>query len=128
MDEVVFLSVEDLLVIAEVVIDARVVVRDHGLLQSAAHRPALLVFGEDVYPGLDGKAAALMSSVVANHALLDGNKRLGWAAAVVFCELNGHDLVPPTEDDAYDLVLSIAQGQVDVVTIAATLAPWMTGL
>ncbi|MGD3149560.1 type II toxin-antitoxin system death-on-curing family toxin [Tsukamurella tyrosinosolvens] len=70
-------------------------VRDHGLLESAALRPQTSVFGDDAYPTLDEQAAALMESIVRHHPLVDGNKRLGWLATVVFYGLNGVPLDAP---------------------------------
>lgn len=116
-------DVEDLLHIA-----ARLgtpAVRDVGLLDSAAHRPAATVFGEDVYPDLPTKTAALLASIARNHALVDGNKRLAWSAARVMCRLNGHELTPPDTDSAYDLVISAATGEADVEQPAAVLAGWL---
>lgn len=72
--------------------------------------------GQEAYPDVHEKAAALLHSVVGNHALVDGNKRLGWVAAVVFLDLNGVDLDAP-EDDAYDLVIGVAEGRLDVPVI-----------
>lgn len=106
------LPVEDLLEIAGGVLDV-VEVRDLGLLASAAGRPQATVFGEDAYPTFADKAAALMHSVARNHALVDGNKRLAWAATRVFCLLNGRDLTF-TVDEAESLVLAVAAGEIDV--------------
>ncbi len=78
------LTVEDLLLIAEEAIGAPAV-RDVGLLDSAAHRPRASAFGNDAYPAFHEKAAALLEAVVRNHALVDGNKRLAWAAAQTNC-------------------------------------------
>jgi len=114
-----FLSVEDLLEIAGGVLDV-VEVRDMGLLASAAGRPQATVFGEDAYPTLAEKAAALMHSIARNHALVDGNKRLAWAATRVFCLLNGRD-VEFGVDDAEALVLSVATGDGDVPDIALAI-------
>ena len=114
-----YLTVDDLLEIAAGVLPD-VAVRDHGLLASAAGRPQTTVFGEDAYPSFAEKAAALMHSVARNHALVDGNKRLAWAATRVFCLLNGHDLAF-TVDDAEALVLSVATGDLDVPMIAEAL-------
>lgn len=122
-----FLTPEDLVLVARGAVGAHVAVGDHGLLASAAARPQATVFGEDAYPELVGKAAALLSSLVRNHALVDGNERLGWAATVVLCELNGVDLAPDTQQAAFELVMSIADGSlVDVEQITAVLAPWMS--
>jgi death-on-curing protein len=115
-EEIDYLSVEDLLEIAAGVID-HVAVRDAGLLAAAAARPRVTVFGEDAYPAFEDKAAALLHSLVRNHALVDGNKRLAWSAARIFCLLNGRDLTY-TVDEAEDLMLSAASGQLDVPQIA----------
>lgn len=114
-----FLTVEDLLEIAAGVLD-EVAVRDAGLLAAAAARPRTTVFGEVAYPAFEDKAAALLHSLVRNHALVDGNKRLAWAAARVFHLLNGRDLTY-TVDDAERLMLHAASGELDVHDIAAWL-------
>ena len=85
----IYLDLEDLLRIAARVVGDEVQVRDAGLLESAAHRPRTTVFGADAYPDVHDKAAALLHSVVSNHALVDGNKRLGLAAVIAFLGLNG---------------------------------------
>jgi death-on-curing protein len=103
-----------------------VVVRDAGLLESALARPRAAMYGQDAYPTLFGKAGALLHSLVSNHGLVDGNKRLGWQAAVVFLWINGHDVDAP-EDDAFDLVMAVADGSTsDVETIAEALRKWST--
>lgn len=114
-----YLSVEDLLEIAVGILD-EVAVRDHGLLASAAARPQSSAFGQDAYPTFATKAAALMHSIARNHALVDGNKRLAWAATRVFCMLNGQDL-DFSVDDAEQLVLAVARGGLDVTDIARTI-------
>jgi death-on-curing protein len=111
---VIFLDVEDLLYIAERATGGRVDVRDIGLLESAAARPRGSVFGADAYPTLHDKAAALLHSVVRNHALVDGNKRLGLAAVIAFYGLNGRRLTM-TNDEAYDVVIAVAAGELDDV-------------
>lgn len=113
-----YLSVEDLLRIADGVVDGQVVVRELGLLASAAHRPQTTVFGADAYPSLAAKAAALMHSLARNHPLIDGNKRLAWAATRIFCLLNGEDLRYVSVDAAEDFVLSVARGDLEVEDIA----------
>lgn len=114
-----YLSVEDLLEIAVGILD-EVAIRDRGLLASAAARPQSSAFGEDAYPTFPAKAAALMHSVARNHALVDGNKRLAWAATRVFCLLNAHDLTF-TVDEAEALVLAVASGDLEVPEIAGTI-------
>jgi death-on-curing protein len=116
-----YLSLDDLLVLIE---DLDVgPIRDIGLLDSAVHRPQATVLGVDAYPGLDEKAAVLLESLVRNHALVDGNKRLGWLATVVFYGLNGVTLDAP-DDDAYDLVIAIASGVVAYGDAAESLEVW----
>jgi death-on-curing protein len=115
------LSVEDLLSLVE---DLGVgPVRDLGLLDSAAHRPGAVLYGHVAYADLDSKAAALLDSLVGNHALIDGNKRLGWLAVVVFYGLNDVNLDAP-DDPAYELVTSVARRESSVEQIAAVLALW----
>lgn len=123
-EEIDYLSLEDLLEIAAGVID-HVVVRDAGLLAAAAARPQVTVFGGDAYPTFEDKAAALLHSLVSNHVLVDGNKRLAWSAARIFCLLNGRDLTY-TVDEAEDLMLSAASGQLDVPQISAWIVTHST--
>ena len=116
-----YLSLEDLLTLAG---DLGVgPVRDLGLLDAAAHRPQVELYAEQAYPGLDTKAAALLESIVRNHALVDGNKRLGWLATVVFCGLNDVALDAP-DDDAYELVMAIARSEPTVEAVARVLGSW----
>jgi death-on-curing protein len=112
---VIFLDAEDLLYIAERATGAPVEVRDAGLLESAAARPRASAFGGDAYPSVHDKAAALLHSIVRNHALVDGNKRLGLAAVMAFYGINGRRLTM-TNDEAYELVMSVASGDVDDVS------------
>ena len=119
-----YLTVEDLLEIAAGVVDG-VLVRDLGLLASAAARPQMSVFGDDAYPTFPHKVAALMESIARNHALVDGNKRLTWSAARVFCLLNGTDLSYDV-DEAESLILALAQGQLDLNSLAEDLSRHLT--
>jgi death on curing protein len=119
------LTVEDLVSIAEEVLGVPAVM-DIGLLDSAAHRPLASAFGQDAYPTIHEKAAALLDAVVRHHALVDGNKRLGWAAAAVFYDLNGVDLDPPSVDDAVDLVVAVAAGTMELSKLTERLASWAT--
>jgi death-on-curing protein len=111
----VYLDVEDLVEIATTVLKAPPVVRDYGLLASAAARPATVVFGHDAYPDPFEKAAALMHSLMSNHALVDGNKRLAWSAAVVFLGLNGLRVPRIDVDRSAEFVFSIAEGDLSEV-------------
>jgi death-on-curing protein len=93
-----------------------------GLLESALARPQASAFGEDAYPTLDEKAGALLHSLARNHALVDGNKRLALAGLLVFYGMNGRRLTL-TNDEAYDVVIDVASGQLDdVPAIAERLA------
>ena len=114
-----FLSLEELLDLTR---DLEVgPVRDLGLLDASAQRPQTTLMGTDAYPSLEMKAAALLHSIVANHPLGDGNKRLGWHALTVFLALNGLD-VTLTHDEAFDLTMAVAAGELrDVDQIAARL-------
>ena len=98
-----YLSLEDLLTLVG---DLGVgPVYDIGLLDAAAHRPQVELYGEQAYPGLDTKGAVLLDSIARNHALVDGDKRLGWLAAVVFSGLNDVTLEAP-DDDVYEFAPS----------------------
>ncbi|MFD3707299.1 type II toxin-antitoxin system death-on-curing family toxin [Nocardia sp. NPDC058658] len=120
--EIYYLTVADLRAIAEDVA-GQYVVRDAGLLASAAARPATTVFGTDAYPGIWEKSAALLHSIAANHPLVDGNKRLAIVGAIVFLARNGIDTTSLDEDLAYDLMIDVASGAVvDVPEIASRLA------
>ena len=119
------LTLETLLRIATRALGTQqVLVRDYGLLGAAIARPAAIVFGEDAYPQLHTKAAALLHSLATNHALVDGNKRLAWLATTVFLLLNDEAVETP-DDEAFDLVVSVASGVLaDLEKIAATLRGW----
>ncbi len=118
----IFLDLELLLHVAERAIGAPPEVRDHGLLESALARPRATVLGKDAYPTLHEKAAALLHSLARNHALVDGNKRLALAATIAFLGVNGLRLTL-TNDEAYNLIIAIADGTIDdVPQIAAALA------
>ena len=98
-------------------------VRDLGLLDSALHRPTATLWGRDAYATIDEKAAALLDSLVRNHPLVDGNKRLGWLATLVFLDINGHWVEAP-DDDAYRLVMDVAAGKLSLKEITAALSQW----
>jgi death on curing protein len=122
-----YLTTEQTLRIARVAVGGPIAVRDVGLLDAAVHRPRASVLGQDAYPDLLTKAAALMQSLARNHPLVDGNKRLAWLATYVFCAKNDVEL-DPADDDAYDLVIAVATGAVgDVAEIAARLASFTAG-
>jgi death-on-curing protein len=118
-----YLDVEDLLHLADLAVGGKALVRDLGLISSAAARPSSGFGDFEAYRTDHEKAAALLHSLVRNHALVDGNKRLGWVAAVVFCRVNGCTIEAP-EDEAYDTVIAVAEGRMDVPEVAAVLEGW----
>ncbi|MHB8961409.1 MAG: type II toxin-antitoxin system death-on-curing family toxin [Candidatus Limnocylindrales bacterium] len=118
-----YVLLEDLLRIADLIHAGERQVRDVGLLASAAARPATTVFGEDAYPEFHEKAAALLHSLARNHPLVDGNKRLAWVATRLFYLANERVLEAP-EDEAFDLVMAVAEGRMDVPEIAQSLQRW----
>ena len=118
-----YLDLDDLLHIIE--LEDIGPVRDLGLLDSLTARPRSFAFGVDAYPTVPEKAAALLDSIVGNHALVDGNKRLGWLATVAFLWINGQLLLAP-EDDAYDLVIGVAERRIPVTDSASAIAAWTT--
>lgn len=103
------------------VLDQPPEVRDLGLLEMSAARPATEAFGYEPYVTVAEKAAALLVSLTMNHALIDGNKRLALAASFAFCGINcGHRPVM-TNDDAYDMVIAVAVGEIDVKEVTQLL-------
>ncbi|MFF5716014.1 type II toxin-antitoxin system death-on-curing family toxin [Streptomyces buecherae] len=115
----VYLTAEDVLAIAEIACaEMEVVVRDAGLLESAVHRPAAAMFGQEAYPELLDKAAALLQSLAINHPLFDGNKRTAWISCVSFLAMNGVQLRPDI-DAAERLVIDVATGAVDEIKVIA---------
>jgi death on curing protein len=119
---VIYLTLPELLHVAERTLGGVPEVRDIGLLEPALARPQAAAFGSDAYPDLDSKAAALLHSLARNRALVDGNKRLALAGIIAFCGVNGRRLTL-TNDQAYDLVIAVADGTLDAVEpIAAQLA------
>jgi death on curing protein len=125
---VIFLDLESLLHVATRTLGGDPAVRDYGLLESALARPQASAFGEDAYPDIHQKAAALLHSLARNHSLVDGNKRIALAATIAFLGMNGIRLTL-SNDEAYNLVMSVATGALeDVSNIAAALQagsePW----
>jgi death on curing protein len=125
-DPVEFLILDDVVDLAIALLGDPAPIRDIGLLGSAVARPQTTAFGEDAYPDIWTKAAALLHSIVKNHALVDGNKRLGWLATAVFLEINGVEISRASNDDVYDLVIDVAAGQPTVDAIAERLRQFAT--
>ena len=101
-----FLNLDDVLDLCRKLLGDPPPVRDIGLLGSAVARPQTTLGEEDAYPTITEKAAALLQSLVINHALIDGNKRLGWLATAVFLEINNFSVAHVSNDDVYDSIKS----------------------
>lgn len=121
-DPVEYLELDDLIDLAIALLGDPPPIHDVGLLGSAAARPQSTAFGYDAYPDVITKAAALLQSIVNNHALVDGNKRLGWLATAVFLELNGYNASKIPNDDVYDLVIWIASTNASLEDITTRLS------
>jgi len=124
----IYLTLPELLHVAERTLGHEPQIRDIGLLESALARPQATAFGSDAYPNLDTKAPALLHSLARNKALIDGNKRLALASVIAFYGVNGRRLTM-TSNRAYDLVIAVSDGTLDTVEqISARLAgdtePW----
>jgi death on curing protein len=91
--------------------------RDRGALESALARPTATFGGEDLYPDIADKAAALMHSLALNHPFVDGNKRTAAFAAIVFAESNGHEFLA-VPDELLGTTISVAEGRMAVEALA----------
>lgn len=119
-----YLDIEDLLEVARRVVGEDVAVRDYGLLESALARPRASVFGQDAYPDVHLKAAALLQSLARNPALIDGNKRLAWMACRTFLAINDQ-WIKASEDQRFELVIEVSTGdEPDIDQIAEQLCAW----
>ncbi len=114
-----YLTLDDVLALTA---RAGFTIADYGLVESALARPPASVFGEDAYPTIHQKAAALLQSMAINQALADGNKRTAWAATRLFYGLNDYRITA-TEDERFELILAVATRELDTAAmIAARLA------
>ena len=114
-----YLEIEDAVVLAE---SMGLYARDLGLLASAVGRPGASAFGEEIYPTLELKIAAVMHGIHCNHPMIDGNKRLSWMCSAAFARINFFDL-RGTEDEIYDTVIAVAEGRMEL----PALADWIQG-
>lgn len=87
-------------------------IRDEGLLESAISAPFQSFGDEDIYPSIQQKAARLGYGIIKNHCFIDGNKRIGTHAMLVFLSLNGIEL-DYTQEELYQIILSVAAGDSD---------------
>lgn len=116
-----YLTLPELIHVAERTLGGTVEIGDPGLLASAVARPQASAVGEDAYPTLSTKAAALLHSIVKNHALVDGNKRLALAGTIAFLGIDGVRLTF-TNDEAHEFVMEVAEGRLtEVAEIAERL-------
>jgi death-on-curing protein len=118
-----FLEVEDILLIHADQLErygGLAGLRDHGLLVSAVSMPRSTYGGEFLHGDLFAMAAAYLFHITRNHPFLDGNKRTGAAAALVFLDLHGIE-VAATDDALYDLVIAVAKGDIGKDAVAAFL-------
>ena len=97
-----------------------------GLLASALMRPQASAFGEPAYPTLVVQAAALLQSLARNHALVDGHKRMAWAATKLFLRFNNLALRAPSPEAGERFVLGAIDDSLAVQEIAERLASWST--
>ncbi|MCB2217770.1 type II toxin-antitoxin system death-on-curing family toxin [Desulfofustis glycolicus] len=102
-------------------------IRDIELLTSALGIPMATYGGEFLHTDVYEMATAYLFHLVKNHPFLDGNKRVGVVAALVFLLLNGHDLDAP-EDDLAEMVLSVARSEIDKAEVAVFIRRWSTAL
>jgi len=119
--QVEYLELEDVVALVAILFGDPPPIRDIGLLGSAVARPRTSAFGQDAYPDILTKAAALLQSIVNNHALIDGNKRLGWLSTAVFLEVNGVKALRISNDDVYDFVIWVAATSPAIEEIVARL-------
>lgn len=113
---ILYLSVEQVLYVHEVQLQhygGGLGLRDRGPLEAAVARPAMTFGGEDLYPDVITKAAALMHSLVKNHPFVDGNKRVGAHSALIFLTMNGWDVIT-TDEEIVEITLGVASGSVEL--------------
>ncbi|MEP7293280.1 MAG: type II toxin-antitoxin system death-on-curing family toxin, partial [Chloroflexota bacterium] len=115
-----YLTVEEIIRINVKILGTKDALRDRRLLESAVARPEASAFGEDAYPTLTEKAAALMHSLVLNHTFVDGNKRTATIALMIFLRLNGLRIVWE-QAEALEFITEIAEGKHGVPEIAQWL-------
>jgi len=102
-------------------------VRDLGLLDSALVRAQTRLYGQDAYPTLSLKAAAIVHSVINNHPMVGGNKRSAWVILNFFLVKNNRAL-SATQDEAYSFIMSITEKRIELEEIAAWLEDHMIPL
>ena len=114
------LTVDQVLEINAEVMGGRHALRDRTLLESAVARPQASAYGADAYLDLVSKAAALLHSLVMNHAFVDGNKRTAVLSTLVFVDLNGY-AIRWDQQEALDFLLRLADHQIELDDVIAFL-------
>jgi death on curing protein len=117
---ITYLTANDFYSINEEVTGELPFVRDRHLLLSAARRPMLQLFGQEQFPTLLDKAAALLESLARHHLFVDGNKRTAIRAVTLFLEANDVRPIWKAQEE-YDFVLSVAKGEQEIPAIVAWL-------
>ena len=123
VDDIVFLDVDEVIELHASQLElfgGGAGLRDQGLLESAVAQPQASFGGHLAHDGLFAMAAAYLFHLVSNHPFVDGNKRIGLIAALVFLDLNGVSIAHPTEA-LYELTMGVAEGRIDKVAVAAEL-------
>lgn len=118
----IYLTASDILEINEKFVGSDQL-RDFGLLDGAVMRPQTSAFGEDAFPSIHEKAAALLHGLARNHPFVTGNKRTAWTATAMFYMVNGCNLHVEAAD-ILRLTTDAAEGQIGVQDIAASLKDW----
>ncbi|MFM8723086.1 MAG: type II toxin-antitoxin system death-on-curing family toxin [Acidimicrobiaceae bacterium] len=120
-DKISYLTLEDVLSLAVIAVNGEPLVRDLGLLGSAIARPRTTLSGVDIYPDLISKAAAMLQSLINNHALVDGNKRLAWLSVAVFLQINEVSVLNIASRDVVKFVNWVGSTNPDIEQITARL-------
>lgn len=123
VDDIVFLDVDDVIELHASQLElfgGGAGLRDQGLLESAVAQPQASFGGHLAHDGLFAMAATYLFHLVSNHPFVDGNKRIGLIAALVFLDLNGVSIAHPTEA-LYELTMGVAEGRIDKAAVAAEL-------
>ncbi len=123
-DSTVIITPAEIYSINQQVLNERPFVRDRHLLRSAAARPYIVLFGEEQFPTLVDKAAAMLHSLAYHHLFADGNKRTARLTVERFLMLNKHRIVW-TDKEAREIVLQVAKGRYDVTQVAEILADYI---
>lgn len=123
MPQTIFLTLEQILFLHEDQIDlygGSSGLRDLALLESAIYRPQATFGGTYLYESIFDKAACLMHSLIMNHPFIDGNKRTGMDAGIVFLELNGYTL-KVMQKDVVIVALQIATKKMNIKELSVWL-------